>query len=257
MTPLVSIIVPTRDHADLVDMAHRTIARAGWSRAEAIFVDNGTTDAAALHYLARSPHRVLRAPIPFNFARLANRGASVARGDVLVLLNNDVEALADGWLRSLVQPLLDDALLGVVGCVLRYPSGRVQHAGISMEGGVPHHEYIGYATDDLPAGLREGTRECDAVTAACMAVRADLWRGLGGMSSALATNYNDVDLCLRARAAGWRVACTGRVALVHHESESRGRWPTADVAADWLLFRSRWPVRPAGDQSPVASPAAG
>lgn len=248
MTPLVSIVVPTRDHPDLVEMAHATIRRAGWPHTEAIFVDNGTTDPAARAALDRSPHRVLDASIPFNFARLANRGAAVARGEVIVLLNNDVEAVADGWLADLVAPLTDDAHVGIVGSVLLYPSGRVQHAGISMAGGVPHHE--------LPDALG-GVRECDAVTGACMAVRADAWRELGGMSSPLATNYNDVDLCLRARDAGWRVVCTGAPRLVHHESESRGRWPTPEVAADWLLFRSRWSGRAAGDPSRVPSRAAG
>jgi GT2 family glycosyltransferase len=73
-----------------------------------------------------------------------------------------------------------------------------------------------------------------------MAVRADLWRSLGGMSTPLATNYNDVDLCLRARRSGARVACVPFRGLVHHESESRGTEPSAEIAADWLLFRSRW-----------------
>lgn len=256
MNPLVSIVVPTRDHAPLVDMAHQTIRRAGWPRLEAIFVDNGTTDPAARAALDRSPHRVLDAAIPFNFARLANRGAAAARGQVIVLLNNDVEALADGWLADLVRPLIDDPDVAIAGTVLLYPSGRVQHAGISMAGGVPHHEYIGATTDDLSPAAR-GMRECDAVTGACMAVRAGAWQELGGMSSPLATNYNDVDLCLRARDAGWKVVCTGALRLVHHESESRGRWPTPAVAADWLLFRSRWSGRGAGAPSHAPSRAAG
>lgn len=239
MTPLASIVVPTRDHPELVAMAHHTIRRAGWPRVEGVLVDNGTVDARARALLDRSCHRVVPAPIPFNFARLANRGAAVARGEFIVLLNNDVEARDDGWLTAMLDPF-DDPDVGVVGALLRYPSGRVQHCGITLHGGVPRHEFLNEAIDGLPAAVGAEVRECEAVTAACMAVRADLWRDLGGMSTPLATNYNDVDLCLRARRAGSRVVCTPHVHLVHHESESRGVRSTPAVAADWLLFRSRW-----------------
>jgi len=239
VSALCSIVIPTRDHPELVDMAHSTLARAGSTRFEAIFVDNGTTDPVALGLLARSPHRVLRAPIPFNFSRLANRGAAAAHGDVVVLVNNDVEARADGWLDALVGPLGDDDI-GITGSILQYPSGRVQHCGIEIVDGVPRHAHPGVDWDELPTGLRDAVSEPVAVTGACMAVRADLWRDLGGMSTPLATNYNDVDLCLRARRVGMRVACVPFRGLVHHESESRGSRSTPEVAADWLLFRSRW-----------------
>lgn len=236
---LVSVVIPTRDHPELLDMAHRTIARAGWDRVDAIFVDNGTTDPHALALLDRSVHRVLRAPIAFNFARLVNRGAAHARGEYIVLLNNDVEALAEGWLASLLDPLADPDV-GVVGSTLLYPSGRVQHCGVALADGVPVHAFAGRRENDLPLDVRTVPGERTAVTGACMAVRTTLWRQLGGMADALATNYNDVDFCLRARRSGARIACTPDARLVHHESESRGRLSTPDVAADWLLFRSRW-----------------
>jgi O-antigen biosynthesis protein len=234
-----TVVIPTRDHADLVAMVHATLERSGVDDIEAILVDNGTCDPAAKSALKRSPHDVLRADIPFNFPRLVNRGAHRAEGDVIVLLNNDVEARADGWLRSLLKPLADPDV-GVVGSILQYPSGRIQHAGIDLRDGAPHHVHAGTAWDALPASVRSEVTEPRAVTGACMAVRADLWRSLGGMSTPLATNYNDVDLCLRARRSGARVACAPFRGLVHHESESRGAEPTAEIAADWLLFRSRW-----------------
>jgi GT2 family glycosyltransferase len=257
MTPLVSVVVPTRDHPELVAMAHATIRRAGWPRVEVVFVDNGTTDPRARAELDRSPHRVVSAPIPFNFARLANRGAAVARGEVIVLLNNDVEARADGWLEHLMRPLRADPSIGVVGAMLSYPSGRVQHAGITMADGVPRHEWLGEDPAALPEGVATTVRDCDAVTGACIAVRADLWRSLGGMAAPLATNYNDVDLCLRARAAGHRVVCAPVPGLIHHESESRGGWSSPAVAADWLLFRSRWGAPRPGDRAHAPSPARG
>lgn len=236
---LASIVIPTRDHPELVRMSLATLARAGSTRREVIFVDNGTTDPAALDILACQPHRIVHSPIPFNFSRLVNRGAAVARGDVVVLLNNDVEAHRDGWLDALLTPFHDDDV-GVAGITLEYPSGRVQHCGIELAGGVPRHAYVGATWDELPLRMRSGTTEPVAVTAACVAVRGDLWRDLGGMSTSLATNYNDVDLCLRARRCGSRVACVSFRGLVHHESESRGGRSTPEVAADWLLFRSRW-----------------
>ena len=234
-----ALIIPTRDRPDLVDMAHATIARAGWSSADAVFVDNGTVDPAALRSLEVSPHRVIRAPMRFNFARLVNRGARCASADVVVLLNNDVEARDDGWLGRMMAAF-DDPDVGIVGATLRYPSGRVQHAGIEIENGAPIHSFGGSTWGDLPGSIRDQVSEPLAVTAACMAVRADLWADLGGMSTPLATNYNDVDLCLRARRSGSRVALVPIPDLVHHESESRGSRSSPEVAADWLLFRSRW-----------------
>ena len=239
MSGLATVVIPTRDHPELVEMAHATLGRAGATRWEAIFVDNATTEPRAVAGLARSPHRVVRADIPFNFARLVNRGASLARGDVIVLLNNDVEARADGWLDALLEPL-EDPDVGVTGITLEYSSGRVQHCGIEIVEGVPRHAYAGEEWHDLPPSLCDEVSHPTAVTAACMAVRTTLWRMLGGMSTPLATNYNDVDLCLRARRAGARVACVPFRGLIHHESESRGTRPTPEVAADWLLFRSRW-----------------
>lgn len=239
MTGLASIVIPTRDHPELVSMALAAVERAGTARREVICVDNGTTDPHARLMLDRSPHRVLTAPIPFNFSRLVNRGAAVGRGDVIVLLNNDVEARSEGWLDALIEPFDDDDV-GVTGITLEYPTGRMQHCGIEIADGVPRHSYLGAAWEDVPLEIRAAASEPVAVTAACMAVRADLWRDLGGMSTPLATNYNDVDLCLRARRCGSRIACVPFRGLVHHESESRGARSTPDVAADWLLFRSRW-----------------
>ena len=234
-----TIVVPTRDHPELVAMAHATIARAGWADADAVFVDNGTTDEAARDALQESPHRVVRADIPFNFPRLVNRGASTASGEVVVLLNNDVEAAADGWLRELLVPFKDPDV-GIVGAVLEYPSGRIQHCGIGIRDGAPVHLHVRERWDDLGLTERDLLREPLAVTAACMAVRTDLWRALGGMSTPLASNYNDVDLCLRARWCGARVMCVRVPGLIHHESESRGPESGPEIAADWLLFRSRW-----------------
>ena len=234
-----TIVVPTRDHPELVAMAHATIERAGWADAEAVFVDNGTTDPAARNALRQSPHRVVRADIPFNFPRLVNRGASMATGEVVVLLNNDVEAKRTGWLRQLLVPF-EDPDVGIAGAVLEYPSGCIQHCGIGIRDGAPVHLHVGERWDDLDVAERNSLRKPLAVTAACMAVRTDLWRALGGMSTPLASNYNDVDLCLRARWCGARVMCVRVPGLIHHESESRGPESGPEIAADWLLFRSRW-----------------
>ena len=220
-------------------MAERTIRMAGSSRVEAVFVDNGTTDPAARARLGRTPHRVLAAPIPFNFARLANRGVAAARGDVVVLLNNDVEALDHGWVDPLIDEL-EDPSTGVAGSLLLYPSGTIQHCGIVVHDGVPQHALVGVAPADAPSWAVGVPGDRTAVTGACLAMRRSNWRHMGGMSAPLATNYNDVDLCLRVAAEGMRVAFTPFAPLVHHESESRGRLSTPEVAADWLLFRSRW-----------------
>ena len=234
-----TIVVPTRDRADLVATSHATIARAGWPSIDAIFVDNGTRDPAARDALAASPHTVIRADIPFNFSRLVNRGARLASGEFVVVLNNDVEATRDGWLRKMLGSFHDPDV-GIAGALLEYPSGRIQHCGIAVRDGAPSHLHVGERWHDLTLAQRDSLREPLAVTGACMAVRTDLWNSLGGMSTPLATNYNDVDLCLRARWSGAKIVLASTRGLIHHESESRGTESGPEVAADWLLFRSRW-----------------
>lgn len=151
----------------------------------------------------------------WDFAAHCNYGAQVG-GDPIVFLNDDTEPAA-GWLEALCAPFTDPTV-GIVGCRLTYPDGRIQHAGVTLDspGGVltAHNVH----TD-------EPSREVDAVTGACMAVRRAAWDDLGGFDTGFVNGYEDVDLCLRARKRGWRVWYTADATVVHLESQSGpARW---------------------------------
>jgi O-antigen biosynthesis protein len=237
--PVVSVIIPTRDRPDLVEMALDGLARTRWRPLEAVFVDNGTLDPIALARLHRSPHRVVLADIPFRYTELVNRGAAVARGEILVLLNNDIEVRDPDWLEALVEHAVRPEV-GPVGALLRYPLGSIQHCGIAIGPQGPTHPLSGCDDVDVPANLFAVPRDCTAVTAACLAIRADVYRQLGGLGELLERSYSGVDLCLRAWRHGFRCVYTPDAELIHHEGATRGHEVTSGIAADQLLFRSRW-----------------
>ncbi len=249
--PLVSLIVPTRDRADLLAAcAAGVLERTDYPAIELLIVDNGSTEPGALELLARlgeSPHvRVLRRAGPFNFAALNNAAAAEARGNVLLLLNNDTEVLDPGWLREMVSHAVRPGV-GAVGARLIYPDGTLQHGGILLgPGGAATHVGRG-APRDAPGYLGQlaCVRDLSAVTAACLAVRRDVWSAVGGMDERLAVTWNDVDLCLRVRAAGLRVVWTPYALLLHREGVTRGL-EAADEARqarfreEQVLVRATW-----------------
>jgi GT2 family glycosyltransferase len=228
-TPLVSIIIPTRDRAPLLarcvdSVLHRT----DYPAIELIIVDNGSRQRRTSRLLARldtDPRvRVLRHPGPFNWSAMNNAATRLAHGQVLVLLNNDIEALDPGWVRTMAALALRPEI-GVVGARLLYPDGTLQHAGITLEpGAIATHPFSGAAPDDPGYGrMLRHTRSVAAVTGACMVLRRDVFDAAGGFEEDhLAVTNNDVDFCLRVRAQGLRVVCTPQATLLHREAASRG-----------------------------------
>jgi GT2 family glycosyltransferase len=239
----VSIVIPFRDEprflrtcVDSVSATTRT------DRVELVLVDNGSTDLETQTLMerleARSDVRLLHDARPFNWARLSNDGARAARGDVLIFLNNDIEARADGWLAALrAQTLRPD--VGAVGARLLYPDGRLQHCGIVLGlTGAAGHPLAGLARARSGYLQMAGvTRECSAVTGACFAVRREVFEELDGFDEELGVDLNDVDFCLRAWNAGYRTLYEPAAELVHHESPSRG---TAGGVGDIVRFLDRW-----------------
>ena len=223
--PLASIIVPTRDAAALLQRTlDGVLHRTAYPRIEVIVLDNGSTDPAALATLASLARdervRVLPAPGPFNYSALNNEGVAAARGEVVVLLNNDMDVIEPGWLSELVAHAMRPDV-GAVGCKLLYADGTVQHAGIvTGMTGLAGHVFRGQPADAPGLAL---TRNVSAVTAACLAMRRSVYLSCGGMDAvALAVSYSDVDLCLRLREAGLLIVWTPFACLLHLESVSRG-----------------------------------
>jgi GT2 family glycosyltransferase len=248
--PTVSIIIPTRDRADLLRRCVRGIAQTSYQgRLEVIIVDNGTVDEAALAIIAEQRSRgaiVLRDDGAFNFARLNNRAAEAASGDFLCFYNNDVEPLDPSWLERLMAFAVAENT-GAVGALLLYPSGRIQHAGVAVGlGGAAGHVQKGVRPDDLRFRTwHAATREVSAVTAAVMVVRKSHFDAAGGFDEAIfPIAFNDVDLCLRLKGAGLRNVFVAEARLLHRESESRGddrrHGRAEDFALELAALQQRW-----------------
>lgn len=276
--PRVSIIVPTRDHPDLLarcteGLVHRT----DYQNLELLIADNDSTDPATLallDHLRLTPRvRILPSPGPFNYSAINNAAAAQATGDILLLLNNDIDVIRPNWLREMAGHALRPDI-GAVGCRLLFPGGRIQHAGIV--GGVGRFDngpgvagHFGLAADPLDPGHGDQfilTREVLAVTAACLALRRDVFLAAGGFDAThLPIALNDLDLCLRLRTHGYRILWTPFAELHHLESASRGSdttpppdaGPTPAAAArfhqECRVIRDRW--GPTLDSDPFYNPA--
>jgi O-antigen biosynthesis protein len=229
-----TIIIPTRNHRKLLQKCIESIQPAVKNRAvEIIVVDNGSSDTDTLEYLAaidRNKVNVIRVSGPFNFARLNNLAASAATGDNLCLLNNDIQALDAHWLDEMLGRLAVSDV-GAVGALLIWPSGVVQHGGVVLGSSfAATHAFNDRVVDDVGYGdLLCVAHECSAVTAACLVTRRSDFLAVGGMDEhRFPVNFNDVDYCLKLRAAGKRIVFTPHAKLLHLESASRG----ADKSAD-------------------------
>lgn len=245
--PSVSIVIPTRDRADLLARAVEThFEKASWPALELVIVDNGSVEPETFALFDRLRARanvvILRRDEPFNFARLVNEGVRASQGDVIALLNNDVETDDPDWLAPLVA-LAVDPRVGVVGVKLLHEDGTVQHAGIALGiRGLTAHAGAGRAADDPgPYAMLTTTRLVSAVTGACLLTRREVFDELGGFDERFVVEFNDVDYCLRAGAAGYAVVYAAAPALVHKEGSTRQARPlrTQEVL-DRTLFMNRW-----------------
>jgi GT2 family glycosyltransferase len=251
--PRVCIVVPTRDRADLmrrcVDGLRTWTDYPNW---ECVVVDNGSREPAALTLLetlrADPAFNVVRDDGDFNYARLCNVGAAAAGGEILVLLNNDVEPLNPTWLTQLVVNVVRPEI-GLAGAMLYYPNRTIQHAGVVLWlNGVADRPYIG-----LPRGYAgidhrlAAVHSVSALVTACVAVRRMVYEEVGGMDVAFPVACNDLDLCLRVSEAGYRNIITPHAELFHRESASRGydygTRISSQAQRDEELFRERWNVR--------------
>ena len=226
----VSIVVPTRDHAeDLERCLASVFGRSTYRSFEVLVVDNKCvereTAATLAAWLAREPERmrVLRYEIPFNYSKLNNHAVRSASGDMVLLLNNDTEVIAADWLEAMLEQA-QRPNIGCVGAKLLYEDDTIQHAGVVLGlGGVAGHSHRYFERNDAGYGDAIQTiTNYSAVTAACLMVRREIWEQLGGLNEELEVAYNDVDFCLRVRAAGFRNVYVPYAELYYYESKSRG-----------------------------------
>ena len=219
--PLVSIVIATRDRIELLDQCIQSIVtRTRYAPYEIVIVDNDSAEEASLKYFEQTPHRLVRAPGPFNFSAINNAGARAARGEYLLFLNNDTEVVAPEWLNAMVE-WAQLPNIGCVGAKLLFADGRIQHAGVTLHDGSAFHPGYGQRPGDRTWVESEVVRNFSAVTAACLLVRRSIFEEVGGFDESFPVAYNDVVLCVRVMRKGYRNLYTPYAVLYHHESSSR------------------------------------
>ncbi|MEM9038204.1 MAG: glycosyltransferase family 2 protein [Actinomycetota bacterium] len=254
--PPVSIVMPVHGRADLTEAClQHLIANTDDDRYELVVVDNASRDETP-SLLARldGAVRTVRNERNEGFAIACNQGAWAASGEHVVFLNNDTEP-GPGWLEPLVAPLADGEA-DVVGSLLTYPNGAVQHAGISWvrlpSTGDIHPLHIPGPCGGDPA-LIEQRRPVSAVTGACLAIRREVFLDLNGFCERYRNGYEDVDLCARVAGLGGVILYEPASRVVHHESGTGDERFVAE-SANRELFRTRWSHRLAPDV--IATPDA-
>ena len=230
LLPRVAVVIPSKDRAALLQDCIESIfdlTDYDRDRLSVIVVDNGSTEAAAVRLLQRLEDdpavTVLRRPSGFNYAWLCNQGAAATTAPLLVFMNNDIVVRDRDWVAKLVGATALPSV-GVVGCKLLYPSGRVQHAGVVVGiQGLAGHIGVGVREHDgVYFDLANHTREVSAVTGALVAVRAELFHQAGGYDERLAVAFNDTALCLACNKLGRQTLCLQSALAYHVESASRG-----------------------------------
>ncbi|WP_174297876.1 glycosyltransferase family 2 protein [Sphingomonas bacterium] len=256
--PDVSIIIPVRDRPDLLRSCLAGLRMLVYpGRLEIAVVDNDSVEPETRALLARLIREdavlVLPHPGPFNFAAMVNYAVANTSGEVLCLLNNDVEPLDGSWLETMVRHAVRQTV-GAVGARLLYPDGTIQHAGVAIGiGGAAGHVQKGVdPRDPRFSHWHSRSRTVSAVTAACMVVERCKFRLAGGMDAgAFPVDFNDVDLCLKLEAAGLHNVLAVEATLIHHESQSRGTRRSPEAAArfarELALLQVRWNTRTAQD----------
>jgi GT2 family glycosyltransferase len=223
--PLVSILIPTKDRISLLSRCVASIEeRTTYASYEILILDNGSVSGDAKKYFSEiaKKWRVLSCPGSFNFSAINNHGAAEAKGEYLLFLNDDTEVMTPDWLTIMMEQASRPGI-GAVGAKLLYPNGRIQHAGVVLGvGGVAGHAFRHIPDQEWGYhGLAHLTRNCSAVTAACMLVSRTLFRQIRGFDPNLPVEYNDVDLCLRIRREGQRIVYAPEAVLYHYESATR------------------------------------
>ena len=263
--PLVSILIPTKDHIeDLAKCVDSIESISTYSNYEIIVIENNSTEKETFDYykLLEKKYENVKVVVwdetGFNYSKINNFGFKCAKGEYIVLMNNDIEVLTPTWIEEMLM-FTQRSDVGAAGMMLYYPDDTIQHAGVIIGiGGDPEmavaghsHKYFrrgdyGYASRLTIA------QNLSAVTAACLMVRADVYKEVGGLDETFAVAFNDVDFCLKIRDAGYLIVWTPYAEAYHYESKSRGLETTPEKVARFNSeinnFLGKWKgVRDKGD----------
>ena len=263
--PLVSIIIPNKDHTDDLDKCISSVEKIStYKNYEIIVVENNSEEQETFEYYEEVQRRFSNVKVVewkekgFNYPKINNFGFEMASGEYIILMNNDIEPLTPAWIEEMLMYSQREDV-GAVGMMLYYPDDTIQHAGVVIGiGGDPEmavaghsHKYFrrgeyGYASRLAIA------QNYSAVTAACLMVRSDVYKEVGGLDESFAVAFNDVDFCLKIRSAGYLIVWTPFAEAYHYESKSRGLENTPEKVARFNreinTFLGKWrKVRDAGD----------
>jgi GT2 family glycosyltransferase len=227
-SPLVSIVIPNMDHVDdLKKCIDSIVGLSTWKNWEIIVVENNSRNTETFEYY-RSIESDPRIQIVtweggFNFSAICNFGAKAAKGDYILLLNNDIQVITPDWLEQMLM-FAQRSDVGAVGAMLYYPDDTIQHAGVIIGlGGVAGHSHKYFPRGHCGYSYRLTlAQNLSAVTAACCMISRPVWEQVDGLDDSFAVAFNDVDLCLRIRKAGYLIVWTPYAELYHFESKSRG-----------------------------------
>ncbi|MCI8660882.1 MAG: glycosyltransferase family 2 protein [Lachnospiraceae bacterium] len=250
--PLVSVVIPNKDHTEDLDLCIRSIlAKATYKNLEFVVIENNSKAKETFAYYEEIQKefpqvRVVYWEREFNYSAINNFGASQAKGEYLLFLNNDTE---------LIEPRLIEELLGfcqredvgAVGARLLYQDDTIQHAGVVVGfGGIAGHTFIGlHQAENSYFHRAMCAQDYSAVTAACMMTKAEVFSQAGGFTEELAVAFNDIDYCMKVRARGLLVVYAPYALMYHYESKSRGLEDTPEKVARFnreiRIFANRWP----------------
>lgn len=250
--PLVSLIIPTRDGFEYLRTCIESILnKTTYKNYEILIIDNQSSCPKTLEYMRFLENnnsgriRILKYDHPFNYSAINNFAAKCAKGDVLGLINNDVEVINEEWLSEMVSHAVREDI-GCVGAKLYYPDGTIQHAGVVLGiGGVAGHSHKYF---DGSSGGYFGKlwviHNVSAVTGAVLLVKKSVYAQVHGLDDELKVAFNDVDFCIKVREAGYRNILTPYAELFHHESKTRGTEDNSEkkrrFANECLLMKNRW-----------------
>lgn len=251
--PLVSILIPNKDHTDDLDVCLNSFfERADYQNYEFIIIENNSVlpETFAYYEKIEKEHdnvKVVYWEAGFNYSAINNFGFKFAKGDYIMLLNNDVELITPDIFQSILGFCMRPEV-GIVGAKLLYNDHTVQHAGVLVgAGGLADHVFKGIHEDDPGyMGRAISSQDVSAVTAACLLVKRSVYEEVGGLEEEFQVAFNDVDFCLKVRKAGYLIVYDADVKLFHYESKSRGMEDTTDrfirFGNEMMLLNSKWDI---------------
>lgn len=250
--PLISIVIPNKDHTEDLDKCIQSIeTKSSYPNLEYIIVENNSTEPETFAYYEKLQKENPRANVVFwegkgfNYPEINNYGVTFAKGDYILLLNNDTEIINKECLEELVSFCMRKDV-GAVGARLYYPDDTIQHAGVIIGlGGVAGHAFLDFnGKDPGYFGRIAMIHDLSACTAACLMVKKSVYEEVGGLDPEFAVAFNDVDLCMKIRKAGYTIVYNPNAELYHYESKSRGYenslTKTGRFGREIALFRERW-----------------